>query len=115
MMRINLYAAVGFILLAFAGCAMIEPVQRPPERPVVKPPQLPPGKAQRPSGPLPPSTRPTYNLMGYPPATQEGYIDGCETAKKSQWGYKDRKRYDSDGQYRTGWDDGYFICNRQNR
>lgn len=45
---------------------------------------------QRPSGPLPPSTRPTYNLAGYPKAAQEGYIDGCETAKQSAYGFKDK-------------------------
>lgn len=98
------------LIVILAGCAGIAPVQTPPEKPVIKPPKLPPGKLQRPAGPLPPSTRPTYNLMGYPPAVQEGYIDGCETAKKSQWGVKDMKRYQSDAQYRMGWDDGFFIC-----
>ncbi|WP_240141528.1 hypothetical protein [Nitrosomonas sp. HPC101] len=65
---------------------------------------------QRPSGPLPPSTRPTYNLAGYPKAAQEGYIDGCETAKQSAYGFKDKKRYAADTQYRMGWDDGLSIC-----
>lgn len=101
----------GCIVLALVGCAGIAPIQPPPpEKPVVKPPKLPPGKLQRPAGPLPPSTRPTYNLMGYPPAVQDGYIDGCETAKKSRWGFKDMKRYQSDGQYKMGWDDGFYIC-----
>ena len=96
-----------FILSTFVGCAMLEPTQ--PSKPA-QPPQLP---IERPEGPLPPSTKPTYNLMGYPPASQEGYIDGCETAKKSTWGFKDPERYESDGQYRTGWDDGFSICNIQ--
>ncbi len=61
-------------------------------------------------GPLPASTRPTYNLSGYPPATRQGYIDGCETAKKSQYAFKDHKRYASDGQYHMGWNDGFDIC-----
>lgn len=109
-MRTKNWIVTGCIMLAIAGCAGIAPLYPPTEKPVVKPPKLPPGKVQRPAGPLPPSTRPTYNLMGYPPAVQDGYIDGCETAKESQWGYKDMKRYQSDGQYRMGWDDGFSIC-----
>ncbi len=104
--RVKLFVSV-FVLLTFSGCAMLEPAQ--PTQPVQ--PTQPP--TERPKEPLPPSTKPTYNLMGYPPATQEGYVDGCETAKKSIWGFKDLKRYESDGQYRTGWDDGFFICNRK--
>ena len=37
--------------------------------------------------------RPAYNLSGYPPAVRDGYIDGCETAKKSEYGRKDEKRF----------------------
>ena len=43
----------------------------------------PPTQGERPEGPLPPSTKPKYNLSGYPANTQQGYIDGCETAKNS--------------------------------
>ena len=59
---------------------------------------------------LPPSTRPTYNLAGYPPAFKDGYIDGCETAKKSTYGLKDEQRFTEDNQYRNGWKDGYNLC-----
>ena len=62
------------------------------------------------SDPLPPSTRPTYNLAGYPPAFKDGYIDGCETAKKSTYGFKDEQRFTEDNQYRNGWKDGYNLC-----
>ncbi|WP_090331178.1 hypothetical protein [Nitrosomonas sp. Nm51] len=96
----------GLAFLAVSSCALFETASYPP-RPAVKP------IIERPAGPLPPSTRPTYNLMGYPPISREGYIDGCETAKKSEWGFKDYERYESDGQYRTGWDDGYSICGKQ--
>ena len=68
------------------------------------------GQGQRPSGPLPPSTRPTYNLSGYPPAFRDGYIDGCETAKKTSYGYKDGPRFSTDNQYRTGRNDGFGLC-----
>ena len=67
-------------------------------------------KSSKPSGPLPPSTRPTYNLAGYPPAFKDGYIDGCETAKKTSYGFKDKHRFSKDSQYRNGWKDGFSIC-----
>ena len=62
------------------------------------------------SKPMPPSTRPTYNLAGYPPAFKDGYIDGCETAKESAYGSKDGQRFKEDNQYRNGWKDGYNLC-----
>ena len=80
-----------FIILMLAGCAAIRPDQRP-------------------AGPLPPSTRPTYNLSGYPPVFKDGYTDGCETAKKTSYGYKDERRYSADDQYRAGWNDGFSLC-----
>lgn len=68
------------------------------------------GQSQRPSGPLPPSTRPAYNLTGYSPAFKDGYIDGCETAKKTSYGLKVERRFSSDIQYRMGWNDGFGVC-----
>ncbi|SES70972.1 hypothetical protein SAMN05216326_102101 [Nitrosomonas marina] len=102
------YCVAACVFLTVSGCALLEPASQTPKppKPAAKP------SIERPAGPLPPSTRPTYNLMGYPPGSQEGYIDGCESAKGSKWGFKDRERYESDGQYRTGWDDGYAICGK---
>lgn len=71
---------------------------------------LPGKKPERPAGPLPESAKPKYNLTGYPENTQQGYIDGCETAKRTSWAFKDLNRYDKDGQYRMGWDDGFALC-----
>ncbi|PSJ17028.1 hypothetical protein [Nitrosomonas supralitoralis] len=71
---------------------------------------LPTRKPERPAGPLPESAKPKYNLTGYPLSTQQGYIDGCETAKRTSWAFKDLNRYDQDGQYRMGWDDGFSMC-----
>jgi len=59
------------------------------------------------------ATRPTYNLAGYPPAVKEGYIDGCETAKHSQYAHKDTKRMAEDPQYSMGWNDGFGICKKK--
>ena len=67
-------------------------------------------KKMKPSVPLASSTLPTYNLAGYRPAFKDGYIDGCETAKKSSYGLKDEKRFAEENQYRNGWKDGYNLC-----
>lgn len=56
------------------------------------------------------ASRPTYNLTGYPPAVRDGYIDGCESAKKSQYARRDAKRMASDAHYEMGWNDGFSIC-----
>ena len=56
---------------------------------------------------------PTYNLTGYPPAVRDGYIDGCETAKRSQFGRKDAQRFAGDAQYQMGWNDGFGICGKK--
>ena len=89
-----------FVLLA-AGCAT---------GPRLPPPEETPAQAQerRAKAPLP-----AYNLAGYPPAVREGYIDGCETAKKSDYGRKDDKRFAADPQYRMGWNDGLSICTKK--
>lgn len=84
-----------FMLTALSNCAVMEPIQPPPESDI---------------GEYPPSTRPTYNLSGYPAAMKDGYIDGCETAKETPYGKKNENRYDTDGQYRMGWDDGFDMC-----
>lgn len=69
---------------------------------------------ERPAGPLPPATRPVYNLAGYSAAFKDGYIDGCETAKKTRYALKDQRRFSTDTQYRLGWNDGFSLC-RANR
>lgn len=87
------------------------------------------GCAARPTAPPPVSTapetrvqaqerrtqasRPTYNLAGYPPAVREGYIDGCESAKGTQYGRKDASRFAADPQYQMGWNDGFGICGKK--
>lgn len=86
----RLIAAV-FLITTFAGCAATEQGERLP-------------------GPMPATTRPVYNLTGYSPAFKDGYIDGCETAKKTRFGFKDKSRFAADAQYKLGWNDGFSIC-----
>ncbi len=59
------------------------------------------------------ASRPTYNLTGYPPAVRDGYIDGCESAKKTAYARKDAKRMSDDPQYSMGWNDGFSICKKK--
>ena len=59
------------------------------------------------------ATRPAYNLAGYPPAVRDGYIDGCETAKKTRYAKKDAGRMSADPQYQMGWNDGFSICQKK--
>lgn len=89
-------SVVFFLIFIVAGCATREQGQYP--------------SGQHPSGTLPKAPRATYNLTGYSPAFKEGYIDGCETAKKTSYGLKDERRFSADNQYRMGWNDGFSVC-----
>ncbi|HUP96739.1 MAG TPA: hypothetical protein VM073_02295 [Usitatibacter sp.] len=87
-----------------AACA-VRPVQTvPPDKPES------PAQAQERRTK---AARPTYNLAGYPPAVRDGYIDGCESAKKSEFARKDAKRFADDAQYSMGWNDGFSICGKE--
>ncbi len=88
------------VLLLAAGCA-VAPRAPPPSQP-----EAPAAAAERRQK----ASKPTYNLAGYPPAVREGYIDGCESAKKSEYARKDAKRMSADAQYSMGWNDGFGIC-----
>jgi hypothetical protein len=68
------------------------------------------GQRQAGSSSTPASVRPVYNLTGYSSAFKDGYIDGCEMAKKSAYGRKDAGRISADTQYRLGWNDGFSLC-----
>jgi hypothetical protein len=87
-------------LLAAAGCAS-RAIAPPPDQP-----EAPQAALERREK----AARPTYNLTGYPAAVREGYIDGCETAKASEYARKDAQRFAADPQYAMGWNDGLGIC-----
>jgi hypothetical protein len=55
---------------------------------------------------------PNVNLGGYPPEFRAGYIDGCESAKRTVGHNKDEQRFKRDPQYATGWRDGFDICSK---
>ena len=92
----------GLVISLFAAaCAVAPPA--PPQK-VETPAQA---TQRRESAP-----RPAYNLTGYPPAVRDGYIDGCESAKRTRYANKDAKRFAGDPQYAMGWNDGYSICRK---
>jgi hypothetical protein len=88
-------------ILVAAGCAAVRPMVPEAER-VETPAQATERRTQ--------ASKPTYNLTGYPLAVREGYIDGCESAKRSDYARKDAKRFSGDPQYAMGWNDGFGIC-----
>ena len=92
--------AVLFLPFLLASCALLAPSPPADETPEE-------GAKRRAKAPPP-----AYNLAGYPPAARDGYIDGCETARKSGSGRKDDKRFAADPRYRMGWNDGFAICSR---
>jgi hypothetical protein len=97
-MRLTACLILPFLL---ASCSLLAPAPAAEETPEE-------GVQRRAKAPPP-----AYNLAGYPPATRDGYIDGCETARKSAYGRKDDKRFAADPRYRMGWNDGFSICSRR--
>ena len=54
---------------------------------------------------------PNVNLQGFPLPYREGYADGCASVSGTE--RKDAARFQSDGQYRTGWQDGHALCRKR--
>jgi hypothetical protein len=57
---------------------------------------------------------PNVNLGGYPPEFRAGYLDGCESAKRTV-DKKDEQRFKREPQYAAGWRDGFDICSKQKK
>jgi hypothetical protein len=51
------------------------------------------------------------NLSGYSEAFRQGYSDGCTSAGGAL--QRNERRYQSDADYRMGWNDGNSICARR--
>lgn len=54
---------------------------------------------------------PAVNLTGFPPAFRDGYVAGCESARRGIT-RRDEKRYAQDRQYAAGWRDGLDVCGK---
>ena len=110
--------ALTLAALALAACVTAPPVAPPvpavvpaaPSAPSAPQPPAPPPKPQAPptTSVNPPSN---VNLQGFPLAYRQGYADGCNSVGTVE--HKDAVRYKNDGQYRTGWQDGSFLCKKK--
>ena len=66
------------------------------------------------SAPIPANVEPppaNVNLSGFPLPYRQGYADGCASAGGTE--RKDGARFGSDGNYRTGWQDGLALCRKR--
>jgi hypothetical protein len=101
--------------LVVAACASQPPVAPPAatEPAVPAAPAQPPAPPPKPQAPPTTSTNPpaTINLQGFPLAYRQGYADGCASIGAVE--HKDAPRFKSDGQYRTGWQDGFALCKKR--
>jgi hypothetical protein len=108
--------ALPWVALVLAACAT-EPVTPPPPAPVPAAPgaptPAPPAPPTKPQAPPTTSTNPpsNVNLQGFPLAYRQGYADGCASIGAVE--HKDAARFKGDGQYRTGWQDGMFLCKKK--
>jgi hypothetical protein len=87
------------VMLAIGGCTTTPP-----------PPVVPPASA-KPIAPNVEPPPPNVNLSGFPLPYRQGYADGCASAGGRE--RKDAERFASDGNYRTGWQDGVALCKRK--
>ena len=102
--------------LAFAGCviALLSACATTLAPPTGQP-SIPGGTAEpavRPGIPAhaePPA--PAVNLSGFPLPYRQGYADGCASVRSGT--QQDRARYAADGNYRTGWQDGFALCKKK--
>jgi hypothetical protein len=95
------------VALMLAACAGVP--QAPPPPDVLPPPTAP---SQKPQAPPTASTNPSsnVNLQGFPLPYRQGYADGCASVGTLE--QKDAGRFKTDGQYRTGWTDGFALCKK---
>jgi hypothetical protein len=54
---------------------------------------------------------PNVNLSGFPLPYRQGYADGCASVNGAA--RKDQSRFAADGNYRTGWQDGFALCKKK--
>jgi hypothetical protein len=101
--------------LVLAACASVPPPSSSPGNQLPSP----TGSGTEPAAPAKPQAPPTknpnppanVNLQGFPLPYRQGYADGCASIGSVE--HKDPVRFKSDGQYRTGWQDGNFLCKKK--
>jgi hypothetical protein len=99
------------VLVLMAGCATVSegpPGASLPSSTTPAAPSAPIAPAPKPYVEPPP---PPVNLQGFPPTYRLGFGDGCATARGTE--QKDTARFNADGNYRTGWQDGVAQCKKK--
>lgn len=96
------------VTLVLAACATVAPPDSAPA-PAPASPAAPPTAPPLPRSAEPPP--PPINLSGFPLPYRQGYADGCASATGAD--RKDAERFKSDGNYRTGWQDGIALCRKK--
>jgi hypothetical protein len=104
-------------MLIVAACASVPPPMSAPSPGGGVPP--PAGPGTEPVAPAKPQAPPTknpnppanVNLQGFPLPYRQGYADGCASIGSVE--HKDAARFKNDAQYRTGWQDGNFLCKKK--
>jgi hypothetical protein len=99
-----------------AACASVAPPYPTPAPGGAAAPPGAPGTEAAPAKPqAPPTKNPNppsnVNLQGFPLPYRQGYADGCASIGNVE--HKDPVRFKNDGQYRTGWQDGNFLCKKK--
>ncbi|SFZ98591.1 lipoprotein, putative [hydrothermal vent metagenome] len=66
------------------------------------------------------STSETMMQQGYGPDYSHGYEDGCNSGKQAGGSMFDQftknvNQYDKNHKYREGWNDGFRVCNGQEK
>jgi hypothetical protein len=108
--------ACALVAVIVAACAAPPPTGPAPGAPPGAAPSGTQPAAPEPQKPqAPPTTSPNppanINLQGFPLPYRQGYADGCASIGAVE--HKDAARFKNDGQYRTGWQDGYALCKRR--
>jgi hypothetical protein len=91
----HVWLAAAVVLAASAGCASVRDAA---------PTASAPGSAAPKPQPRPVSA-PRFNLTGFSDAYRTGHSDACA-------GRRDAARFNADGDYSMGWNDGRLACGR---
>ena len=95
--------ACALVAVIVAACAAPPPSATPGAAPSEAQPQAPPTTSPNPGA--------NVNLQGFPLTYRQGYADGCASIGAVE--HKDAARFKNDGQYRTGWQDGFALCKQR--
>jgi len=102
------------VVLAVVLSAFVAACATPASRPAPSAPAVPSAPATPAAPPTPREVEPpppNVNLSGFPLPYRQGYADGCASAAGTE--RKDATRFASDGNYRTGWQDGIALCRKK--